>query len=259
MNLEFTLGDLPLEKNEVSALFSVSEKNPTISVDITKHFDHKLFDAKKLFNLSVEQRNPQLATLAAKLAIYKPAKPRRAYTKTGRSTIGEQPVKQLTVDETFNTLLTNQSLKTAGAAALLFMCATGDKVTLKETAVAVVNMLDDARLDNKYDCFRGFRRKIDGSMETCSAAPGVARSDCYHASPMYTSLRDGLSFLVRSGLAVMEEQVAFGPQDKERIPHSQFLRRKVYHVTLTETGMHVCRMWDDMEDYIIGYWSKRGA
>jgi hypothetical protein len=259
MNLEFTLGDLPLEKNEVSALFSVAAKNPTISVDITQHVDHKLFDAKKLFNLSVEQRNPQLATLAAKLAIYKPAKPRRTYTKTGRSSIGYHPVKQLTVDETFNMLLANRSVKTAGAAALLFVCATGDNVTLKETAVTVVNLLDDVGLPSSCVCFKGFCRKTDGSLGAHSASPGTLRADCYHASPMYTSLRDGLSFLVRSGLAVMEEQVVYGPEDKERTPHSHFLQRKVYHVTLTDTGMKVARMWDDIEDYLIGYWSKREA
>lgn len=259
MNLEFTLGDLPLEKNEVSALFSVAAKNPTISVDITQHVDHKLFDAKKLFKLSVEQRNPQLAALAAKLAIYKPAKPRRTYTKTGRSSIGNHPVKQLTVDETFNTMLANRSLKTAGAAALLFACAPGDSVTLKQTAVIVANLLDDAGLDSSYDCFRGFYRKTDGSLDAHSTSPGVPRVDCYHASPMYTSLRDGLSFLVRSGLAVMDEQIVFGPQDKALTPHSHFLRRKVYYVTLTETGSHVCRLWDDIEDYLIGYWSKREA
>jgi hypothetical protein len=257
MILEFTLGDLPLDKSEVSALFSVTDKQPTISVDITKHVDQALFDSKKLFNLSVQQRNPQLATLAAKLAIYKPAKPRRSYRKTGYKAANQQEVNPLSIDEALNMFMTNQSLKTTGAAMLLLMCSKGDKATLKQTAAAMVNMLDHRLLTPSADCFRGFHRNEMGFYEPTLREPGVARSACYHTSPMYTALRDGLSLLVRSGLATMEEKTSVGSETKELVGQAQLLRRKVYHVGLTDTGIQVVHMWGDVEDYIDNFWTKR--
>jgi hypothetical protein len=259
MNLEFTIGDLPLDKSEVSALFSVAEKQPTISVDITKHVDRALFDSKKLFNLSVQQRNPQLATLAAKLAIYKPAKPRRTYKRTGHKAVNLQQVNPLSTDEALNMFLTSHSLKTTGAAMLMLMCSNGVKATLKETATTMANMLDHRLLDRGSDCFRGFHRNEKGFLEATLQSPGVDRATCYHASPMYTSLRDGLCLLIRSGLATMEEKTSFGSEDKELSERAQLLRRKVYHVGLTETGNDVARSWGDIEDYIDNFWAKRVA
>jgi hypothetical protein len=257
MNLEFTLGDLRLDKSEVSALFSVTDKQPTISVDITKHVDQALFNSKKLFNLSVQQRNPQLATLAAKLAIYKPARSRRSYRKTGYKAASQQEVNPLSIDEALNMFLASQSLKTTGAAMLLLMGSKGDKITLKQTATAMVNMLDHRLLTPTADCFRGFRRDDMGFYQPVLSGPGVTRSDCYHTSPMYTALRDGLSLLVRSGLATMEEKTSVGSETKELVGQAQLLQRKVYHVGLTDTGTQVVHMWGDVEDYIDNFWSKR--
>jgi hypothetical protein len=260
MNLSFTIGDIPLDKNEVSALFSMADKPPAISVDITRHVDRTLIDAKKLFNLSVEQRNPQLASLAAKLAIYKPVASRRTYTRTGSQKIGQQPVTPLSVDEALNLMLANQNLKTTGAAMLLFMCESGKQATLKETACVVVNLLSRLGLPENSDYFRGFRRGSEsGQIEVVTKAPGLSRAELYHASPMYTALRDGLALLVRSGLATLEERTTFGSDSKELSVQSQLLRRKVYYVSLTRTGLEVTSLWEDITDYIFNFWSKRAA
>jgi hypothetical protein len=76
---------------------------------------------------------------------------------------------------------------------------------------------------------------------------------------MYTSLRDGLCLLIRSGLATMEEKTSFGSEDKELSERAQLLCRKVYHVGLTETGNDVARSWGDIEDYVDNFWAKRVA
>jgi len=53
--------------------FSKSKKkSPAITIDLATVLDRDVLDAKKLFNLSIEKQRPELATLAAKLAIQKP-------------------------------------------------------------------------------------------------------------------------------------------------------------------------------------------
>lgn len=258
MNLEFTIGDMLLDKSEVAALFSVAEKPALISVDITKHVDRNLIDAKKLFNLSIEQKSPQLASLAAKLAIHKPTT-RRSYSRKGSSSIANQIVEPLTVDETLNTLLSARSLRYAGAASILFSCrAKGNGITLRQVAVKMVNLLDRKyKLNPESGCFRGFRQDDMGIWHTQSQEPGVPRTECYHASPMYTALRDGLAFLVKAGLVTMQEQITFGSEDKDLTDQAKLLRRKVYAVSLTQTGTQVADMWEDLTDYIANFWSSR--
>ena len=69
MKVSFKLGDTSLDTAEATALFSATDVTPDITIDILDHIDPTIIDAKKLFSLSVERKNPTLAALAAKFAI----------------------------------------------------------------------------------------------------------------------------------------------------------------------------------------------
>ena len=49
MKLEFSIGEMALDKSEATAILNATEGSPVIKIDISRHVDHKLIDAKKLF------------------------------------------------------------------------------------------------------------------------------------------------------------------------------------------------------------------
>jgi hypothetical protein len=64
MNFKFKIGETALDNNEAKALLSAAGKDTAIVVDIADHVDPTMIDAKKLFSISVETKNPTLASLA---------------------------------------------------------------------------------------------------------------------------------------------------------------------------------------------------
>lgn len=259
MNLEFSIGEMALDKSEATAILNATEGSPVIKIDISRHVDHKLIDAKKLFALSVEKKNPQLASLAAKLAINGPVKTeRRRYMRTGKRALNALSVTQLTAEQAIEQITTNSSLKSLGAAMILTTCQSGEQLTLRQIATKTVNKLAyRGTISPDSSCFRGFRSDGEGNYKAVTQETGIKRTDCYHASPMYTALRDGLSFLVSSGMAIMEEAIAFGSEDKELDETSMALRRTVYKVKLTSAGYEAADSWGDVGNYINSQWSVR--
>ncbi len=69
MNFKFKIGDTTLDNNEAKALLSAAGRDASIVVDIAEHIDPAMIDSKKLFSISVETKNPTLASLAARFAI----------------------------------------------------------------------------------------------------------------------------------------------------------------------------------------------
>ena len=83
MNFTFKIGDTTLDNNEAKALLNAAGRKESIVVDIAEHVDPAMIDAKKLFLISVETKNPTLASLAAKFAIEGLETPKkRTYTRT---------------------------------------------------------------------------------------------------------------------------------------------------------------------------------
>lgn len=256
MNLQFALGETILDKSEVSSLLSATGQAPVFHIDIAKHIDVKTIDAQKLFSLSVEKRDPALAALASKLAI-NGFKAKRNYRHTEKQKIIKTLVDPVNADVLLEKLATDNCLKSLGAAMIIDSLYSADSVmTLREIATMQVNKLArDNRVSRNSDLFRGFSETNFYVWEPVTSTK-VNRSERYHASPTYTSLRDGLAYLTKVGAVEVEETTSFGGRNVDS-PSASVLQRKVYEIKLTEEGGKLANMWGDVETYIVQSWNKR--
>jgi len=259
MHFEFSIGELTLDKSEATTLFQASESEPTIKIDLSKHIDARYIDSQKLFSLSVQKKNPALAALAAKMAIEGVKTPsKRTYRKTGDKRITSLEVSPMEPTDVLHTILSTPSLKHVGAAMILHALQERNDQTIREIAIYEVNYLSDWWLIKapNSDLLRGFKR-VDEEWIPLNKSPEVDRCDSFHASPIYTALRDGLAFLVKSGLVLMTEDVAFGSNDRELTGTQSHLCRKVYKCSLSGRGRDTAEMWADPLNYIAKFWNKR--
>ena len=261
MKVKFRLGDTTLGNSEATALLNAAGKEAAITIDIAEHVDPSMIDAKKLFSISVATKNTTLASLAARFAIEGVATPRkRQYRRTDAKRIShikpsvviEQPTQAI------DSLLTMGGLKAIGAAMILEGISDGHTRTLRQITTSCVNsMAYRGSVSPDSQCFVGFVKDGDGHYRTLNQGPNVPRNACYHASPMYTSIRDGAALLKEWGLIEMKETIEFGSNDKEIDDSSKRLQRTVYAVSPTATGQRVARYWGDISDFISHRWSSR--
>jgi hypothetical protein len=260
MKVLFKLGETALDNAEASALFSATESIPSIVIDILDHINPAKINAEKLFSLSVQKKNPTLATLAAKFAIegITPNKRRRSGDQIQRIS-DIRPVKEISdPSEAISELIGSDSLKSVGAAMILSSLKNKDKKTLRQIAISTVNELAyHGTISADSDCFRGFIKDADGSYRPVAKAPGISRSECYHASPVYTALRDGLALLAEWGLVMTDKTTEYGAKDRDSTTSIELLRRTVYLVELSESGLAVANHWGDLTSYISMRWSQR--
>lgn len=261
MNFKFVIGDTTLDNSEAKALLNAAGKKTAIVVDIAEHVDPAMIDAKKLFSISVETKNPTLASLAAKFAIEGIETPKkRTYTRTEANRISRiEPKKTIEdSDEAIDELCKMGSLKAIGAAMILDGVSEGQNKTLRQIATNCVNaMAYRGSVSADSQCFMGFCKDGEGHYRTLNQGPSVPRSASYHASPMYTAIRDGAQLLKEWGLIELKELIEFGSKDKELDENSQQLRRVVYAVSPTEMGRMVAADWGDIFDFISHRWSSR--
>lgn len=261
MNFQFVIGDTALDNTEAKALLSAAGKKTAIVVDIAEHIDPAMIDSKKLFSISVETKNPTLASLAARFAIEGIETPKkRSYKRTEANRLSHiEPKKTINdSDEAIGELCKMSSLKAIGAAMILDGVAEGHTRTLRQIATSCVNaMAYRGSVSADSQCFAGFCKDGEGHYRTLNQGPNVPRSACYHASPMYTAIRDGAQLLKEWGLIELKELIEFGSNDKEITENSQQLRRVVYAVSATEMGRKVAADWGDIFDFISHRWSSR--
>jgi hypothetical protein len=261
VNFKFKIGETTLDNNEAKALLSAAGRNQSIIVDIAEHIDPTMIDANKLFSISVETKNPTLASLAARFAIegVKTQK-KRTYTRTDANRISriEPTVTINQPGEAIEALCKMVSLKALGAAMILDGIKDGNSRTLRQIATACVNgMAYQGSVTPDSQCFMGFCKDGMGNYRTLNQGPNVPRSACYHASPMYTAVRDGAALLKEWGLLEMKEIIEFGSSDKQISENSKRLRRTVYAVAPTAMGQKVAHEWGDIKDFISHRWSTR--
>jgi len=94
MQVKFEIAGIQLKESEAKTLLSIGTEAPTLTVDLMDHVDAKLLDSSKLFNLSIEKKHPELASLAAKLAITSPSVSQKKQVRN-RHTISKLAVMQL--------------------------------------------------------------------------------------------------------------------------------------------------------------------
>ncbi len=261
MNFKFKIGDTTLDNNEAKALLSAAGHGTAIVVDIAEHIDLAMIDSKKLFSISVETKNPTLATLAARFAIEGIETPKkRAYNRTEANRISRiEPKKVIKQpDEAIEALCNMNNLKSIGAAMILNGIADGHHRTLRQIATNCVNaMAYRGSVSPDSQCFMGFCKDGAGHYRTLNQGPTVPRNACYHASPMYTAVRDGAQLLREWGLIELKELIEFGSSDKEISENSRRLRRVVYAVSPSAMGQKVANEWGDINDFITRRWSTR--
>ena len=261
MNFKFKIGDTNLDNNEAKALLNAAGRDAAIVVDIAEHVDPAMIDAKKLFSISVETKNPTLASLAARFAIEGVETPKkRQYTRSDANRISRiEPTLQVTqASEAIDSLCRMGGLKSIGAAMILEGLVDGGTRTLRQLATASINgMAYRGSVSPDSQCFTGFVKDGDGHYRTLNQGPNVPRSACYHASPVYTAIRDGAALLKEWGLVEMKEVIEYGSKDKELNENSKKLRRTVYAVSATPMGRKVAQEWGDIADFISHRWSSR--
>jgi hypothetical protein len=261
MNFKFKIGDTTLDNSEAKALLSAAGRDTAIVVDIAEHIDPAMIDSKKLFNISVETKNPTLASLAARFAIEGIETPKkRSYTRSDANRISRiEPTKVINhATEAIEALCGMNNLKAIGAAMILDGVSDGHNRTLRQIATNCVNgMAYRGSVSPDSQCFMGFCKDGEGHYRTMNQGPNIPRSACYHASPMYTAIRDGAQLLREWGLIDLKEMVEFGSKDKEISDNSRRLRRVVYAVSPTVMGQKVGNEWGDITDFITRRWSTR--
>ena len=261
MNFKFKIGETALDNNEAKALLSAAGKNTAIVVDIADHVDPTMIDAKKLFSISVETKNPTLASLAARFAIEGVETPKkRSYKRTEANRLSRIEPKRTINEpvEAIEALCKMGNLKAIGAAMILEGVASGQSRTLRQIATNCVNaMAYRGTVSPDSQCFMGFCKDGEGNYRTLNQGPNVPRSAAYHASPVYTAVRDGAQLLKEWNLIELKEIIEFGSKDKELDENSQQLRRVVYAVSPTAMGQKVANSWGDVFDFISHRWSSR--
>ena len=146
MQVKFEIAGIQLKESEAKTLLSIGTEAPTVTVDLMDHVDAKLLDSSKLFNLSIEKKHPELASLAAKLAITSPSIPQKKQVRN-RHTISKLAVKKISLDEALDQLCNYRSLKNVGAAMIVDSLVGGKCLTIREIAVKQVNALWNQDVD----------------------------------------------------------------------------------------------------------------
>lgn len=261
MNFKFKIGETTLDNIEAKALLTAAGRSQAIVVDIADHIDPAMIDAKKLFSISVETKNPTLASLAARFAIEGVESPKkRTYNRNDANRISRiEPKKVISQpDEAIEILCKMDSLKAIGAAMILDGLADGNNRTLRQIATNCVNsMAYRGSISPDSQCFMGFCKDAEGHYRTLNQGPNVPRSASYHASPMYTAVRDGAQLLREWDLIQLKEVIEFGSKDKDLDDNSKRLRRVVYAVSPSVMGQKVAHEWGDIKDFISRRWSTR--
>jgi len=256
MQVKFEIAGIQLKESEAKTLLSIGSEMPSVTVDLMDHVDTKLLDSSKLFNLSIEKKHPELASLAAKLAITSPTIKKRKQNR-GRHTISQMEVKKITLDQALEELCTYKSLKNVGAAMVVHSLSYGKASTIREIAVNQVNDLWDRDVEAQSELFAGFKR-VQGQFMPFVAKPQKGLLT-YHSSPVYGALREGTAYLKQAGFIKVEEQIEFGSADKELKGTENHLQRKVYRLELTESGQVLADTWADVDQFILNFWNTRKA
>lgn len=260
MTFQFLFNGTPLEANEAAVLVkSINSGRTKPTIELSDVFDMSSIDSKALFDLAVDKGSHELASLAWKISVAKPARKPHA-VRPGRPaavpTVWEGP--EALIEE----LHKSQSYWSIGAAMLMtYLGDSDDWSTLRKIGVHFVNNLGSSELgksrmpDNSV-LYKGFTWNDEKmEFEPLDYRAGIDRKQTFHVSPMYLALREGLGWCVRHGLVEQKSQISYGSKDQDQ--DSATMRRVYYSVRLTKRGHDVIKLWADSHAYIESYFMKR--
>ncbi len=253
MTFQFLLNGTPLEQGEAATLIkTVRNSRSTPTIELSEVFDISKLDSKALFEIAVTMGSQELASLAWKISVGKPAKKMKAGRPAIQKTVWEGP--EALIDE----LHKSQSYWAVGAAMILnYFSEFNDWNTLRKIAIFYVNDID--ALNNKVPhdsiLYKGFTWSEElGMFDPVVLRAGVDRKDTFHVSPMYLSLREGMNWCMKNGLVEQKSQMSYGSLDGAS---GNTMQRVYYNLRLTKRGQDVSLLWADSNEYILNFFASR--
>lgn len=266
MPFQFLLGNTPIKQAEAAALLAATGEygQGPIEIELTKVFDLKKLDSNRLFELSVKEQSPELASLAWKISIQNFAEGKTNFsnkrsTPVTRNGAHKKIFKEsATADELIEKLNSHSCYWSAGAALLLRSCAS-DWVTLREAATDYVNTLwRNTSVRETCVAFRGFERNPNiGAWEPVDNASDVNRKNTFHVSPVYIGLREGLIWCRNHELVDQEKGISVGSFKDDAHAKAEHMQRVYYKVRATSKGCELLNSWGDIDDYIDRVFASR--
>lgn len=267
MPFQFLLGSTPIKQTEAAALLAATGEygEGPISIELTDIFDFRKIDSKRLFELSVQKQDQDLASLAWKISIQKAVDGKavlksKGAPKTTRNGAHMKVLKEsATPEELIEKLNSHNSYWSAGAALLLMQSSVGDWVTMREVATDYVNKLwRNTGVRETCVAFKGFTRNSGtGAWEPVDNAAGIDRKNTFHVSPVYIGLREGLIWCRNHGLVEQEKGISVGSLRDNAAAKAEHMQRMFYKVRATRLGHTVVESWGDIEDYIDRVFASR--
>lgn len=260
MNFSFNYGGQTLNKPEADALFqaATSSRSQPFEIDLSKLIDVRVVDSNKLFELSVYQHNPTLASLAFKLATATPAPAIKAPIKA--PTTKKSPASLLkpgNADDIIADLNKSACYRSVGAALLLQYADLETPKVMRDTAVEFANdCLTTHKVKPSSIVYKGFTLTNLGLAPT-DISPDVPRRATFHVSPVYLSLREGLAYCEHNGLLSIRRHYSSGSHRTDVHPIAEKLKRMYYTFVLTDKGAEVKESWGDMETFIVKFFKNR--
>ena len=253
MTFQFLLNGTPLEQGEAATLIkTVRNSRSTPTIELSEVFDISKLDSKALFEIAVTMGSQELASLAWKISVGKPAKKMKAGRPATQKTVWEGP--EALIDE----LHKSQSYWAVGAAMILnYFSEFNDWNTLRKIAIFYVNDIDASNNKVPHDSilYKGFTWSEElGNFDPVVLRAGVDRKDTFHVSPMYLSLREGMNWCMKNGLVEQKSQMSYGSLDGAS---GNTMQRVYYNLRLTKRGQDVSLLWADSNEYILNFFASR--
>lgn len=258
MDIQFSLHGAPLLLAEAEALIQNSRnvKKP-LEIDISNYLDVTDLDSSNLFELAVKTKNQDLASLAFKISVSKNklTKPEQDKKKPKNTIVNIIPYKnserklKSKVEDIIFELNKSNSYPMIGAAMILKMVSMKEETTIRETAMWIANTMwekNDTIQSSKF--FKGFEF-VGGKLEPIHLRSGIARRHTFHVSPIYISLREGLTYCLEQGLVTSRKRLSTGSY-KDGSPRVDVMQRVYYSFKKTEKGRELINLWADLDDYI---------
>lgn len=258
MNFQFQLNGTPIAQDEAIALLSAVSGEKEVKLDLASLIDLRRINSKSLFEMAVQNEQPELANLAWKISVAKTFK-REPKEKKGSSIEGilKQPKEVLSVEQVIEKLNQTQAYWAAGAALLLSSIGTEGTTTLRQIAIDFADWCYSKDLvPDTSVLFRGFELRR-GRMEPVDFVSGVDRRKTFHVAPLYIGLREGLLFCQHNQLVEVKNSVSTNNPNAGGSGKASHLSRVFYKVKGTEKGVKVQQLWADAEDYVVQFFRNR--
>lgn len=252
MILQFTFNGNKLTAEEANSILSATDSSNEIKVEIQSLIKKKI-NHQKIFDLAVEQKNPALAALAAKIAITTEAPQERKVIELYRddkNLLDRDQIRGLA-----RQYKQRPSYKTVGVATLLMM-ATDEPRTIRSVCCEMVRtFFNDSSFPVDSSVFRGYEFSPEGEAFPNVSNEKYHRNEQYYTSPSYLSTCEGFRELKAKNLISVRTKWSH-MADKTR---SGVSSRKYYEYELTRTGQMLLEAWPGIEMFVRDYWAQRSS